>query len=355
MVISSEMVVVQKIDRPLERTPLKSPLAVKETLPATEATHRTVEKARKEIRDILHGCDNRRLIVVVGPCSIHDPAAAYEYAHKLKLVAEKTGKQLLIVMRTYFEKPRTTVGWKGLINDPDLDGSCHIEGGLLLSRRVLLEINAIGLPCATELLDTVTPQYIDDLVSWTAIGARTTESQLHREMASGLSMPVGFKNGTCGRLSTAMNAIAAARHLHSFLGIDGEGRTAIVKTKGNRDSHIVLRGGEEKPNYGATDITQTAMLMSEVGLQRGVMVDCSHDNSRRDYARQAGVCREVVQQFCEGQKAIMGVMLESHLYPGKQTLEKGKPLAYGVSITDGCMGWDETEALLYEIAEMVKG
>lgn len=332
-----------------------APAAVKAKLPLTETAAQVVLSTRQAIRDIIHGRDLHRLVVIVGPCSIHDPAAALEYAHRLKRVADQTREHLVIVMRTYFEKPRTTVGWKGLINDPHLDGSCDIATGLQLARSILLQINELGLACATEMLDPVTPQYTADLVSWAAIGARTIESQTHREMASGLSMPVGFKNGTDGRLEIALNAILSASHPHSFLGIGQDGMTALVKTTGNPDRHIVLRGGGGKTNYGPEDVARAALLMKDQGIPRSVMVDCSHDNSHKNYRNQGSVCRAVLQQYQAGQRALMGLMLESNLYPGKQTWQEGAPLQYGVSITDGCIGWEETEDLLWEMAATVEG
>ncbi len=338
-----------------EVTPLIAPAAVKAKLPLTETAAQVVLSTRQAIRDIIHGRDLHRLVVIVGPCSIHDPEAALEYAHRLKRVADRTREHLVIVMRTYFEKPRTTVGWKGLINDPHLDGSCDIATGLQLARSILLQINELGLACATEMLDPVTPQYTADLVSWAAIGARTIESQTHREMASGLSMPVGFKNGTDGRLEIALNAILSASHPHSFLGIGQDGMTALVKTTGNPDRHIVLRGGGGKTNYGPEDVARAALLMKDQGIPRSVMVDCSHDNSHKDYRQQGSVCRAVLQQYQAGQRALMGLMLESNLNPGKQTWQKGVPLQYGVSITDGCIGWEETEDLLQEMAAVVAG
>ncbi|NJK63668.1 MAG: 3-deoxy-7-phosphoheptulonate synthase [Synechococcaceae cyanobacterium SM2_3_1] len=337
-----------------ETSPLISPEAVKQKLPLTDTAMDVVLQARHAIRQVIHGVDRQRLVVIVGPCSIHDPDAAFEYAQRLKQVAENTQNQLIIVMRTYFEKPRTTVGWKGLINDPHLDGSCDIPTGLELARSILLEINAMGLACATEVLDPVTPQYIADLVSWAAIGARTIESQTHREMASGLSMPIGFKNGTDGRLDIALNAIISASHPHSFLGINQQGLTCMVKTTGNPDRHLVLRGGSEGTNYGPEDVANAAALMSEQGIKRPIMVDCSHGNSNKDYTLQGRVCREVIQQYVQGQPAIIGVMLESNLNPGQQSWQEGCKLKHGVSITDGCIGWEETETLLREMAEKIE-
>jgi 3-deoxy-7-phosphoheptulonate synthase len=336
-----------------EVTPLASPQAVKTELSLTDVAAETVLQSRRAIRDIIHGRDRERLLVVVGPCSIHEAESAYEYAARLKKVADLTRDRLVIVMRTYFEKPRTTIGWKGLINDPRLDGSCDIAVGLRLARQVLLKINTFGMPCACEMLDPITPQYIADLLSWAAIGARTTESQTHREMASGLSMPVGFKNGTDGGLEVALNAMISARHPHSFLGISNEGITAVIKTVGNADRHMVLRGGAGKPNYGAADVARAAALVKDEGIERPVMVDCSHDNSGKDHTRQPHVFQNVVQQFCDGEEAIMGLLLESNLQPGKQVWKAGVPLAHGVSITDACIGWEETQELLMEAASQL--
>jgi 3-deoxy-7-phosphoheptulonate synthase len=338
----------------LEATPLVSPNAVQQTLPITPAAADVVLNTRQGIRDVIHGRDKKRLLIVVGPCSIHDPAAAFEYAEKLKKVVDRTRNELIIVMRTYFEKPRTTVGWKGLINDPHLDGSCNIAEGLNLARTLLLKINSLGLPCASEMLDPVTPQYIADLVSWAAIGARTTESQTHREMASGLSMPVGFKNGTDGSLQVALNAMISARHAHSFLGINADGMTAVIKTAGNPDRHMVLRGGGGETNFAPTDIAKAAEIVKDEGIVRPVMVDCSHGNADKDHTRQANACREVLRQVAAGQNKIMGLMIESNINPGKQSWTKGVKLAYGVSITDACIGWNETEVLLNEAAEAVR-
>jgi 3-deoxy-7-phosphoheptulonate synthase len=306
------------------------------------------------VRDVLHGRDPDRLVVIVGPCSLHDADAAREYADRLAPLAAAHADALVVVMRTSFEKPRTTVGWKGLVNDPHLDGSCDVEAGLQLARRLLLEINGRGLPCASELLDPVTPQYIGDLVAWAAIGARTTESQTHREMASGLSMPVGFKNGTDGSLASAVNAMISAASPHSFLGISAEGMTAVIKTSGNPDRHLVLRGGGGGPNHGAEHVARAARLAAAEGAPRGVMIDCSHDNSGKDHRRQGGVCREVLAQVRAGQRAILGLMLESNLAEGRQDWVPGAPLRHGVSITDACIGWPETEALLGEIADAVR-
>jgi len=336
-----------------ELSPLDPPRAVKQRLPLGDDAAEVVANARRELCDVIHGRDRRRLVAIVGPCSIHDAGAAFEYAERLRGLAESTRAHLLIVMRTYFEKPRTTIGWKGLINDPHLDGSCDIAAGIERARRVLIEINRTGLPCATEVLDPVIPQYIADALSWAAIGARTTESQTHRELASGLSMPVGFKNGTEGGLEVAVNAMVSASHPHAFLGINADGITSIVKTAGNPDRHIVLRGGNGRPNYRAEDVARAAALVGGEATARPILVDCSHDNSAKDHARQAEVCREIARQFENGEERLMGVMLESNLLPGKQSWKPGVELRRGVSITDACMGWEETEALLLEVAERV--
>src|SRR5664279_665528 len=329
-----------------EFAPLVTPQQLEQQLSATDEIRETVRKSRAAIAAMIHGEDKQRLTIVVGPCSIHDPEAALAYAERLKKVADATSEHLLIVMRTYFEKPRTVVGWKGLVSDPHLDGSCEIALGLSLARKILLRIGALGLPSATEFLDTVVPHYVADMVTWAAIGARTTESQVHRQMASGLSMPVGFKNSTDGALQNAINAVLSARHGHSFLGINTDGISSVVKTLGNQDAHIVLRGGASGTNYHAEDIVIAANAVGKEGLARGVMVDCSHDNSGKDHTKQGSVFAEVVQNFASGQKAILGVMIESNLYAGKQTWMQGVPLKYGVSITDSCIGWEETEHML---------
>jgi 3-deoxy-7-phosphoheptulonate synthase len=334
--------------------PLISPRAVKAAQPLTARAADLVLETRRAIRDVLHGRDRERLLVVVGPCSIHDPDAALEYARKLVRVAEATRDRLIIVMRTYFEKPRTTVGWKGLINDPNLDGSCDIATGLQIARRLLLEINELGLPCGGEVLDPITPQYISDLLSWASIGARTIESQTHREMASGLSMPIGFKNATDGSLQVALHAMISARHPHTFLGISADGATAMIKTVGNPDRHVVLRGGGKGPNYGPDDVLRAAEMVASEGVARPVMIDCSHGNSSKDHTRQPTVCREVLAQLDASRGAVMGLLLESNLQPGRQDWEAGTTLRYGVSITDACIGWDDTETLLAEIAAAVR-
>jgi 3-deoxy-7-phosphoheptulonate synthase len=331
-------------------TPLVPPRAVKARLPLTERAERLVLATRAAIRDILHGRDTHRLLAVVGPCSIHDPAAALDYAHRLKAVAERVSDHLLVVMRTYFEKPRTTIGWKGLTNDPKLDGSCDIPAGLQLARSILLDINHLGLPCASELLDPITPQYFGDLVSWAAIGARTSQSQTHREMASGLSMPIGFKNATDGSLEGAVNAMISAGHPHGFVGITADGVSAVIRTAGNPDRHIVLRGGGGRPNYAPENVARAAEMVAPLGVVRPVMIDCSHDNSNKDHTRQAAVLRSTIEQASAGRVEIMGFMLESNLHPGKQAWQPHADLAYGVSITDACLGWEETVAVLESAA-----
>ena len=334
--------------------PLIAPRAVKGAQPASDTAAALVLATRAAIRDILHGRDTRRLLVVVGPCSIHDPDAAFEYARRLRPVTDAVRDDLLVVMRTYFEKPRTTIGWKGLVNDPRLDGSCDLEAGLQLARKILRTINELGVPCGSEVLDPITPQYISDLLSWASIGARTIESQTHRELASGLSMPVGFKNSTDGDLQVALHAMISARHPHTFLGINDAGVTAIIKTQGNADRHIVLRGGAGGPNHTAADVVRAAELVEAEGVARPIMVDCSHDNSGKDHTRQGAVCREVLAQLRTGQRSLMGLLVESNLHPGKQAWKSGGPHAYGVSITDACIGWEETERLLYDVAAAVR-
>jgi 3-deoxy-7-phosphoheptulonate synthase len=347
--------VIRPIDNQhvIEIKALPSPRAIKTKLPITDQAAALVVETREAIRQILHGQDRDRLVVIVGPCSIHDPDAAYEYAVKLKPVADELRDRFLIVMRTYFEKPRTTVGWKGLINDPHLDGTCDIATGMELARTILLRINQLGLPCATELLDPISPQYVADLISWSAIGARTTESQTHRELASGVSMPVGFKNGTEGSLQVAVNAMTSARASHHFLGINADGQTAIIRTMGNPDRHIVLRGGGGKPNYDDEHVAKAEAAVASEGIARPIMIDCSHDNSRKDHTRQGLVAHDVLRQFRDGRQSIMGFMLESNLHPGKQSWKQGVTLAHGVSITDACLGWDETDKLLHELADFL--
>ncbi|MEW6269468.1 MAG: 3-deoxy-7-phosphoheptulonate synthase [Thermodesulfobacteriota bacterium] len=326
--------------------PLVAPRALKAELPATEGSARTVTAGRAAIEAILDGRDPR-MLAIVGPCSIHDPEAALDYARRLARVREDVAARAEVVMRVYFEKPRTTIGWKGLINDPHLDGSYDVEAGLRLARRLLLETAALGLPAATEFLDPIVPQYLADLVSWAAVGARTTESQTHREMASGLSMPVGFKNGTDGSLDVALDAMQAAGTPHSFLGIDEAGVTSVVRTSGNPYGHLVLRGGRARSNWDPASIAQAQDQLAARGLRRALLVDCSHANSGKVPARQEDVFRSVVEQRRGGTRGLIGVMLESNLEEGSQPFPRPRAaLRYGVSITDACLGWADTERLL---------
>lgn len=325
---------------------LVPPAELKTGLPIGDIHSDTVSSARSVVQNILAKRDER-LLVVIGPCSIHDTEAAREYAKRLNRLREELSDQLFIVMRVYFEKPRTTVGWKGLISDPHLDDSYNIEEGLRQARQLLLEVNAMGLPAATELLDPITPQYIADLISWTAIGARTTESQTHRQMASGLSMPVGFKNGTDGGLQVAIDAMGAARGTHHFLGIDQDGFTSVVKTSGNPDGHVVLRGGRGLTNFDAESIADAEAKLKSSGLDPVVMVDCSHANSLKDHARQEAVWNSAIEQRANGTGSIIGLMVESHLNEGNQKMpENLDDLQYGVSITDACINWETTERML---------
>ncbi len=330
---------------------LLSPSKLKEQVPATDRALDTVIAGRQTCQKILDGTD-KRLLVVVGPCSIHDPDAAMDYATRLKKVAEKVKDTMFIVMRVYFEKPRTTVGWKGLINDPHMDDSFDIEAGLKLARKILIQINELGLPAGTEALDPISPQYLGDLVSWSAIGARTTESQTHREMASALSSPVGFKNGTDGSLAVAINALHSVSKSHSFLGINADGQVAVTQTKGNRYGHIVLRGGDRGPNYDSVSISLVEKELSGAGLPANIIVDCSHANSNKDHNLQPLVFHDCVHQILEGNKSIVGMMIESNIGPGNQKLTSDRSnLAYGVSITDACIDWETTEKLLVESNE----
>jgi 3-deoxy-7-phosphoheptulonate synthase len=333
----------------VETRALPSPAALIAELPRTEAQSDFIAKARQEIHRLIF-TDDRRLLLIVGPCSIHDPDAGREYARKLAALSKQVADRMMIVMRVYFEKPRTTVGWKGLIMDPHLDGSHDIAAGLRLARTILRDVLDLGLPTATELLDPITPQYIADLICWSAIGARTAESQTHRQMASGLSMPLGFKNGTDGSITTAINAIKAASQPQTFLGINLEGRASAIVTRGNPNCHIVLRGGTAGPNYSPEHIAQTEQLLAKAGLPRSVLVDCSHDNSGKKPERQPDVMRDLLRQIGNGNAAIMGAMIESNLLPGSQPFPQPlDQLRRGVSITDACIGWDETEALVREI------
>jgi 3-deoxy-7-phosphoheptulonate synthase len=327
---------------------LVSPRQIREELPMPRGVAEVVLRGREEVQAILAGSDPR-LLMVVGPCSIHDTEAALEYAHRLAGLRAALADSLVILMRVYFEKPRTTIGWKGLINDPHLDGTRDMETGLRLARRLLLEVNALGLPVATEMLGPVVPQYVADLVTWTAIGARTVESQTHREMASGLSMPVGFKNSTDGSLQPALDGMLAAATPHAFLGMDDEGRSAIVHTTGNLDRHLVLRGGGGRSNFDSASVDRAAALLAEQGLPDRLMVDCSHGNSNKDHNRQPAVLRNVVGQVVSGSRHVLGAMLESHLEAGNQRLGQGRAgLRFGVSITDACIDWRTTEAALRE-------
>ncbi|WP_413113764.1 3-deoxy-7-phosphoheptulonate synthase [Thaumasiovibrio sp. DFM-14] len=324
---------------------LITPQQLKEKLPLGEAGHRFVCQSRKEIANIIHKRDHR-LLVVCGPCSIHDIDAAKAYAKKLKALSEQLKDQLYIVMRVYFEKPRTTVGWKGLINDPHLDGSFEIEEGLHIARQLLLDLTEMEIPLATEALDPISPQYLGDVFSWAAIGARTTESQTHREMASGLSMPIGFKNGTDGSLATAINAMQAAASGHRFMGINREGQVALLNTQGNPDGHVILRGGKQT-NYDSVSVAECEQEMQAAQLEPALMIDCSHANSRKDYRRQPLVAEDLFHQIREGNRSIIGMMLESHLNEGNQSADLSREaMAYGVSITDACIDWDATETLL---------
>ena len=320
--------------------------------PVSEAAEQVTYDARQGIHGILHAAADR-LLVIIGPCSIHDPKSALEYARRLAKEKAKHAADLLLVMRVYFEKPRTTVGWKGLINDPHLDGTFHINEGLRLARSVLLDINELGVPAGVEYLDMITPQYLADLVSWGAIGARTTESQVHRELASGLSCPVGFKNGTDGNVRIAVDAIKTSRQPHHFLSVTKGGVSAIVSTNGNEDCHVILRGGG-KPNYDAASVDAAAKELAAAGLEQRLMIDFSHANSSKNYQRQMDVCADVAGQVASGDDRIVGVMAESHLYPGRQDHIPGKPLAYGISITDPCIGWDDSVKMLEHLAEAVR-
>ncbi|AFY46276.1 3-deoxy-D-arabinoheptulosonate-7-phosphate synthase [Nostoc sp. PCC 7524] len=332
---------------------LLTPNEVKSKLPLTKTAEKTVVKFRKEIEQILDFQDRRKFIVV-GPCSIHDPKAALEYAEKLKVLAGRVQDKLLLIMRVYFEKPRTTVGWKGLINDPDMDDSFHVEKGLLIARDLLIKIAELGLPSATEALDPIIPQYIGELITWSAIGARTTESQTHREMASGLSMPVGFKNGTDGNIKVALNALQSARTPHNFLGINPKGQVSVFETKGNAYGHVILRGGNQ-PNFDAESVSLVEKQLKDAKLPPRIVIDCSHGNTNKNYKLQSAVLENVVQQIGDGNTSIVGMMLESHLYEGNQPINcQREELKYGVSVTDPCIGWEETEQVILAAYEQLK-
>ncbi|MBV0932128.1 3-deoxy-7-phosphoheptulonate synthase [Marinobacterium weihaiense] len=334
--------------------PLITPEALKAKLPITEAAAATVMQGRQVIKDILDRKD-KRLFVVVGPCSIHDPEAALEYGRKLKALAEEVKDSLYLVMRVYFEKPRTTVGWKGLINDPHMNDSFDIEEGLHIARKLLIDLSEMGLPLATEALDPNTPQYLQDLISWSAIGARTTESQTHREMSSGLSCAVGFKNGTDGGLDVAVNAMKSVLHPHSFLGMSGDGQVSIVRTRGNRYGHVVLRGGNGKPNYDSVSVKLCEQALEKAGQQANIMVDCSHANSSKDPALQPLVAENVANQILEGNGSIVSLMIESNLEWGNQSIPDDlSQLKHGVSVTDACIDWDTTEQCLRDMNTKLK-
>lgn len=332
---------------------LITPAELKKKLPLPAHLRTQVETHRREIADIIHKKDPR-LLVVIGPCSVHDPVAALDYARRLKSLSEELKDQLYIVMRVYFEKPRTTVGWKGLINDPKIDGSFDVESGLHIARKLLLDLADMGLPLATEALDPMTPQYLADLFSWSAIGARTTESQTHRELASGLSMAVGFKNGTDGSLGTAINAMKAASMGHSFIGINQQGQVNLLHTEGNPDGHVILRGGKA-PNYAAEFVKKCEEELEKAGLESAIMIDCSHGNSNKDYRRQPLVAEDALQQLMQGSKSIIGLMIESHINAGNQSADQPvSEMKYGVSITDACIDWETTDGLLRKIAGELK-
>lgn len=336
-----------------ELRPLIPPAILMEELPLGETASTLVWQSRSAISSVLRGEDDR-LITVVGPCSVHDPKAGLEYAQRLAEVAERFRDDLLIVMRVYFEKPRTTVGWKGLINDPHLDGSFQINEGLHRARRFMLDILDLGVPAGTEFLDPISPQFIADLVSWGAIGARTSESQVHRELASGLSMPVGFKNGTGGTVQVAIDAIRSAAHPHHFLSVTKQGVAAIVSTKGNPDCHLILRGGSAGPNYSEADVARVIESLESAGLPDRLMIDCSHANSEKNHLLQPAVVTNLSGRIAEGSRSLCGVMLESFLVDGSQNHESGEAMVYGMSITDKCMGWERTEPLFAELAEAVQ-
>jgi len=333
-------------------TIITSPIDLRQKISVSDQGEMNILSSRKSVGEIFSGKDER-LIVIVGPCSIHDIKAAKEYALKLKSLQKEVEKSIYIMMRVYFEKPRTTVGWKGLISDPDMDNSLDVEKGLRQGRELLVWLAEQGIPCATEALNPITPQYLADLISWCAIGARTTESQTHREMSSGLSMSVGFKNGTDGNLTMAVNAIKACSSKQSFLGINDKGQISTFKAKGNKSSHIILRGGK-RPNYDQTAVSECEKLLRENGLAERIMIDCSHDNSNQDYRNQGKVIEDIKSQIISGNRSIFGVMLESNLYPGKQKILDNKDdMQYGVSVTDGCISWDETDILIKSLAKVV--
>ena len=344
-----------KLNRPLSNTnivaerALIAPKTLKQQYPRSEAASQTIENGRADVEAILDGRD-KRLLAVAGPCSVHDVKAAKEYAERLLVLRQKVGKHINLIMRVYFEKPRTTVGWKGLINDPHLDDSFDIEAGLAQARELLVWLAELGLPTGTEALDPISPQYLSDLFTWTAIGARTTESQTHREMSSGLSTAVGFKNGTDGSLDVAINAMQSAASPHRFLGIDTDGKASVMQTRGNRYGHIILRGGKT-PNFDSVNVALTEAALDKAGLPHRIMIDCAHANANKDHTRQPLVARNVAEQLANGNQSILGIMLESHLHAGNQSLVDPASLQYGVSITDACIDWATTESLLLELSD----
>lgn len=338
-----------RIDEVKELLP---PIALLERFSATEKAQATVAEARNAVHNMLHGNDSR-LLVIIGPCSIHDVDAALEYAQRLLPLREKYKDTLEIVMRVYFEKPRTTVGWKGLLNDPYLDGTFNMNEGLRIGRKLLLDLTDMGMPTAVEFLDMISPQYLADLISWGAIGARTTESQVHRQLASGMSCPIGFKNGTNGNTQIAIDAIGSAKAPHHFLSVTKFGHSAIVSTNGNEDSHIILRGGKQ-PNYSAEDVAEVEATLAKNGLPQKIMIDCSHANSSKKFERQPLVANDIAEQLANGNHSIFGVMIESHLQEGRQDYRQGEPLTYGQSITDACIGWEASEAVLETLSNAVQ-
>lgn len=339
--------------RIVKQKPLSSPAIIQEEFPIPDKSINLIVDTRRQISQIIHQCDDR-LVVIVGPCSIHDIDIAQAYAEKLQKQLIKHHADLCIIMRVYFEKPRTTVGWKGLINDPDLNNEFNINKGLKLARQLLIHLSLLGVPAATEFLDTFIPQYVSDVISWGAIGARTTESQIHRELVSGLSMPIGFKNGTTGNTQIAVDAIISASHPHHFLGVTKDGLAAITKTSGNQDCHIILRGSNQGPNFSADNISRVIQQLQDKQLNQGLMVDCSHGNSNKDHRKQKAVVADLCKQIATGNQHIVGVMIESNLIEGRQTLTDKQTLTYGQSITDACIGFEETEQLLVQLAQAVR-
>ena len=334
--------------------PLTTPKAMEDVSPVSEEESEKIASFRQQVNAIIKGEDNR-LLAVIGPCSIHDPAAAIDYAKRLKKLSDDVSDVFFIVMRTYFEKPRTALGWKGLITDPDMDESCDIEKGLRIARKLLIDITDIGLPVGCEVLDPIVPQYTDELMSWSSIGARTTESQTHRSLASGLSVAVGFKNSTSGDLTAAVNAAKAASRPASFIGVSRDGRLAVFRSAGNEATHLILRGGDQGPNYYEDDVEEAAKMMEKTGLKPAVIIDCSHQNSRKDWTRQKRVLRAVIDQVRWGDSWIRGFMLESNINEGSQKIPQNlKELEYGVSVTDGCIGWEETERIVMNAASLVR-